>query len=549
MNTSTLESVSLLARASNDVRQLHSEVYRKARNQFVGTVGALDGVELVCSYGNESCPGVSDLDMWVVVQDEYYTNLSKEINDIALGLEHGPYLFTHQVFVLPRSLLPDVRTLFIDQIVELSQVLFGDPALLGAIKPVTKEQRAVSQVLMASTLQRTLLNLQNSPQQSMRKALLTIHAFVIQTARFHEFLGNGAYAKQISDWGTQVRSLPPSEEGINDAFVSIVEEWQDVLRDMQNWWEKAGAYAEPTHTGDVPELFIDLAAMVSSDFSPHLDVYIDKDHTQEGSELQKAIAQYRAAVRRAKRTAKDLGLPTFAFFLQGRSGMFPSPFNFAKDTAEYDAHADTYVAARDADAAHGSPAQETLYALVGQDIAKKTILDVGCGAGDDAAYFASLGAKVHGIDASKEMIRHAKTRHPELTDVQVADMNALPFDDASFDIVVSKYALHYNEDLDEVFTEIARVLKSGGRLVCTEAHPLLGFVRKEHRNYSEQSTFPIPVEEVADDICAPTHVFAEYLSPAVLDLFAVISISEGDSARAGTNEEVPYFLALELEKK
>ncbi|MCW3040383.1 MAG: Methyltransferase type 11, partial [Solirubrobacterales bacterium] len=50
-------------------------------------------------------------------------------------------------------------------------------------------------------------------------------------------------------------------------------------------------------------------------------------------------------------------------------------------------------------------------------------------------------------------------------ETQVADAEALPFEDASFDLVLGHAVLHHLPDLDQAFREFARVLKPGGKLM------------------------------------------------------------------------------------
>ncbi|MGB3316617.1 MAG: class I SAM-dependent methyltransferase, partial [Albidovulum sp.] len=61
-------------------------------------------------------------------------------------------------------------------------------------------------------------------------------------------------------------------------------------------------------------------------------------------------------------------------------------------------------------------------------------LDAGCGAGMAAALAASLGAKVAGLDAAEEMLEIARERVPA-GDFRQGDLEALPWDDNSFDLV------------------------------------------------------------------------------------------------------------------
>ncbi|MDA1362144.1 class I SAM-dependent methyltransferase [Glycomyces luteolus] len=97
------------------------------------------------------------------------------------------------------------------------------------------------------------------------------------------------------------------------------------------------------------------------------------------------------------------------------------------------------------------------------------VLDVGTGPG---ILLRMLGKarpdlRLTGIDIAADMIEHAKHNLaglPTPPDLRVADVAALPFEDGRFDLVVATFSAHHWEDPDAGAAEIARVLRSGGRL-------------------------------------------------------------------------------------
>jgi SAM-dependent methyltransferase len=107
-----------------------------------------------------------------------------------------------------------------------------------------------------------------------------------------------------------------------------------------------------------------------------------------------------------------------------------------------------------------------LRAQLGVDDARGLrVLDVGCGAGVQVAAFARAGADAHGLDLVPEHVRQAEAhlRALELPPtVVVGDAEDLPYEDASFDRVVSLNALQFTPDIGRALREIRRVLRDGG---------------------------------------------------------------------------------------
>lgn len=101
---------------------------------------------------------------------------------------------------------------------------------------------------------------------------------------------------------------------------------------------------------------------------------------------------------------------------------------------------------------------------------RANVLELGCGGGRDAAFFAGLGSSVTAVDFSEVAIARNRTRvpsHDRLT-FTVADLaDPLPFLDSTFDLVYARLSLHYFGDAVTrlLFGEIRRVLKSHGLLV------------------------------------------------------------------------------------
>lgn len=93
------------------------------------------------------------------------------------------------------------------------------------------------------------------------------------------------------------------------------------------------------------------------------------------------------------------------------------------------------------------------------------LLDVGCGGGCSSGLALERGARVTGIDASEGMIDFARKAVPG-AEFLVGDMEHLPFEDDSFDVVFCGNSVQYAADLLSALGEIRRVCKPDGCVVA-----------------------------------------------------------------------------------
>ncbi|MCU0903560.1 MAG: methyltransferase domain-containing protein [Tabrizicola sp.] len=91
-------------------------------------------------------------------------------------------------------------------------------------------------------------------------------------------------------------------------------------------------------------------------------------------------------------------------------------------------------------------------------------MDSGCGAGMAAEIAAARGALVSGFDAAEALLDIARERVPG-GDFRLADMEAVPFADGSFDLVTGFNAFQFAGDQVRALSEARRVARPGGRVV------------------------------------------------------------------------------------
>ncbi len=92
------------------------------------------------------------------------------------------------------------------------------------------------------------------------------------------------------------------------------------------------------------------------------------------------------------------------------------------------------------------------------------VLDVACGAGAFLKLVADRGGEPHGIDASEALIAFARTRLPQ-ADLRVGEMEDLPWDDDTFDLVTGFNSFFFANDMIAALREAGRVAKPGAPVV------------------------------------------------------------------------------------
>jgi len=108
----------------------------------------------------------------------------------------------------------------------------------------------------------------------------------------------------------------------------------------------------------------------------------------------------------------------------------------------------------------------TAEAIDAFDVAGRRVLEVGFGAGTDHLRFARRGAHLTGVDLTPQNFVETGRRFAhagERARLAVADMEALPFRDAAFDLAYSFGVVHHAPGIDAALGELRRVLAPGGR--------------------------------------------------------------------------------------
>lgn len=120
-------------------------------------------------------------------------------------------------------------------------------------------------------------------------------------------------------------------------------------------------------------------------------------------------------------------------------------------------------------AAELEPVSEAVVAMAGISLGQD-VIDVACGTGNAALLAAGRGARVVGIDASARLLdvarRRAHTRGVDV-DFRDGDLLELPLTDGATDLVLSVFGLIFAPDPALALSEVARVLRPGGRVLLS----------------------------------------------------------------------------------
>ena len=129
------------------------------------------------------------------------------------------------------------------------------------------------------------------------------------------------------------------------------------------------------------------------------------------------------------------------------------------------------------------------------------MLDLGCGAGEAAVWFAKQGADVVASDLSSEfleLVRRVAGLHGVCVQTHHGDADRLDFPDDTFDVVYAGNLLHH-VDLDQTLEQIQRVLKPGGRVVTWDPlrhNPLINVYRRMAMDVRTVDEHPLAIGDV-----------------------------------------------------
>ncbi|MEM7201670.1 MAG: class I SAM-dependent methyltransferase [Planctomycetota bacterium] len=172
------------------------------------------------------------------------------------------------------------------------------------------------------------------------------------------------------------------------------------------------------------------------------------------------------------------------------------------------------------------------------DPADRDVLDVGCGTGRHALRLAARGARVVAVDFTPQMLARAQAK-PGADRVRFVehDLHApLPFDDATFERVISALAVDHIRDLTAFFAELHRVCRPDGAVLVTMMHPAMALRGVQARFVDPHTGSRVLIDGIA-------HTVADYVNAAVAARLQLRRLEEHtvDAALAARSERAAKY--------
>lgn len=183
----------------------------------------------------------------------------------------------------------------------------------------------------------------------------------------------------------------------------------------------------------------------------------------------------------------------------------------------------------------------------------QTVLDLGSGGGIDcfmAAKRVGTTGRVIGVDMTPEMLDKARANKEKLnaenTEFRLGEIEHLPVEDSSVDVIISNCVINLSTDKPQVFREAFRVLKPGGKLAVSDIvtdGPLPDEVKADLSAWAGCVAGAWDVEDYVQAIRDAGFVEVEF-TPVYMGKGSI----EDAAGQLGLKEELQGFERIEVEK-
>lgn len=207
-----------------------------------------------------------------------------------------------------------------------------------------------------------------------------------------------------------------------------------------------------------------------------------------------------------------------------------------------------------------------VFELLG-DVTGTSILDLGCGDGSFGKELIQIGATEYiGVEGSEKMVEAAKANLKAINCNVIKDsMETYAYPKNTYDVVTSRFAIHYVADINQLFRSIHKSLKDDGKFIFSIQHPLTtsSFLSKQtgekRENWIVDNYFIDGEREEPwiDHVVIKFHrTIEQYFTALRNEGFTILELREGNPKRQhfSTEEEfkrrqrIPLVLAFACEK-
>jgi ubiquinone/menaquinone biosynthesis C-methylase UbiE len=180
------------------------------------------------------------------------------------------------------------------------------------------------------------------------------------------------------------------------------------------------------------------------------------------------------------------------------------------------------------------------------EVAPRRVLEVGCGTGEFAErMLTELGVELIAVDLSPRMVELTAARG---VDARIGDVQALTFEDESFDCVVAGWVLYHVEALEQAILECRRVLRPGGTLVAgtlgmdhfREVWELLGDPSRDQLSFSRENGLEALSPYFEHVEMRDAHGVAVFPDPEAMRTLVAVSITHAHLADRVPNFTEPF---------
>ncbi len=329
----------------HDILTLGREDYDKALSMLCEYLAVTKGIRLVTTFGDVHLPGISDLDVLIICDDDCYARVVEASQEARQQIAHGTYFFPHQIFVLPASLAPCRTTLWFDHVFSSFRTLMGDSTWLDSAKP-SPELFAITTCIWHTTLWRIIAEL--SDVQGERERLLLMQTFSRHIALDFCICGSStATVFRTTAILRKILRLPFGMHLLPALFQQRMHAWKKSQNCLSDWWHSCVSSEEILNNRiqlpnnsiitfgkhisltpgniQIPLLYEQLCIRLRSTFSPSLEKIQGDTHSLP-AHWEESLQHYCASARTAQKWGEIYGNPAQLFIHNG-AGIFPSPFN------------------------------------------------------------------------------------------------------------------------------------------------------------------------------------------------------------------------------